>query len=345
MSKSLEGIAVGDPHLESYKFLSNYIENPDDMIYRAMDKAVSYAHEHDINYMFVLGDIYDHPDPSQESQKRFLRYIRDTGLQVHCIGGNHDRTSNNEHSLIMAEFLAKEAYDNVFFYTEPTVIELEGVPVCMMPWPATKTLLKGPGVNVAHITLKGAKSDSGRELTKGEEFTLRSDQYWLIGDLHTNQQTKYVHYVGTMAQKNFGESLPKGFSHFNFKVKGAKLRVRDDFIVTKPPFELVNLRIDSIEDVKNIEPYDPNDIKLYKLKMMGDVVLPTTFRQDYPQVYEIDWGKRKRVVEKDGKKISISGIDKPLRGLRSYLIKEGLTKEEAEQGYIYAKQKLKGITV
>lgn len=343
MSKELDGIAVGDLHLESCKFLSNYMENPDDMIYKAVDKAVEYAHDNGIPYLFILGDVFDHPDPTQDSQKRFLRYVKSTGLDTHIIGGNHDRTSGTEHSLIMAEFLAQEAYDNVHFYTEPKVVNLSGVDVCMMPWPATKTLLKGPGVNVAHITLKGAKSDSGRELTKGEEFKLRSDQYWLIGDLHTNQRTKYVHYVGTMFQKNFGESLPKGFSHFTFKMKNGVLKIKDDFIVTKPPFELINLKIDSIDDLEKIEPYNEKDLKLYKLKMMAEVALPTTFRTDNPQVYEIDYGKRKRIIEKNGKKISISGIDKPLRGLRSFLIKEGLTKEEAEQGYQYAKQQLKEL--
>lgn len=78
--------------------------------------------------------------------------------------------------------------------------------------------------------------------------------------------------------------------------------------------------------------------------MKADIALPTTFRVDNPQVYDIDWGKRKRIVEKNGQKITISGISRPLKGLRTYLIKkEGLTKDEAQQAYVYAKSKLKEV--
>lgn len=336
----LQILCITDLHLLGYKFLDAYVEDTDKFIYKAMQSVADYAKDNGIKHLLITGDVFDNPNPSQEDQKRLLRFLKGLGLHIYIIYGNHDFSSDGKHSLVMSKFFAEESTDKIHVYTEPTLIEIEGIPFSMLPWPYNKSLTKGPCVNCAHITIKGSKSDSGVTMSKGEEIKLRDNQYWIIGDLHTRQKW----YPGTLLQKSFGESLPKGFSHYSIKIKDGKLRVKEDWIVRKPEYELVNLRVDEIGDLDKIEPYDKKNLKLYTLKVSQDVVLPVNYKQKYPNIHNVKYdGKEQAVADKNGEIIDITGISNPLKGIRRFMKKEGLSEKEIKQGYKYIKEKLKRV--
>lgn len=343
MVKELQALAIGDLHISGLGFLEDYIEDPNTVIYQALDNAVSYAKEHGIKYLFILGDIFDHPNPTQDEQKRLLRYLNNTGLEVHAISGNHDVTSEGEHSLIMPEFYTEELKGRVHIYTKPTLVKIEGIPVSFLPWPHTKPLTKRACLNIAHVTLAKAKSDTGMQLKEGYRIKRNPKQFWVIGDLHTYQiYSQRVLYQGMMYQGSFGEMGPKGFGHLTISIKDEALEVDHEFIITKPPFELVKLKIDNIDDFDKIAPYNKDDLVLYKLALGPDVVVPASLRQKYPNILDIDYGKS-RVKKIDGKTISFKGVKNPLEGLRDYLAKEGLNAAEINAALKYSKQKLKEL--
>jgi len=342
--RTAEFVWTGDLHILGLGFLSAYTEDPDGYIYKALDNVVSYAHEHGIKHMIIPGDVFDNPNPSQEDQKRLLNYLKTTGLTVHMISGNHDVTKDQEHSLIMSEFYADDVKNNVNVYVQPKLIKIDGILFAMLPWPHTQILTKKPCVNIAHITLKNSKGDTGRTIAKGDFIKVLENHHWFIGDLHTKQQySKRVSYPGMMYSASFGEMGIKGFTHVTATEKNGTLSINEEYVITKPPFELINLQIATVEDLDKIEPYDKKDLKLYKLKITGDIVTPPLLRVDNPHIYDVEYKNGKTIVTKEGVKISTKGVTNPLRGLRTFLIREGATKEEAECGYQYAKAALKTL--
>jgi calcineurin-like phosphoesterase family protein len=337
----LQAVVITDLHIGGYKFLEDYVEDPDKFIYKAIQSVADYAKDNGIKYMFILGDIFDNPNPTQAMQRRLLKFLKGLGLKIHMIFGNHDYSSDGKHSLVMSEFFAKESSKNLHIYLEPTLIEVEGIPFSMLPWPYSKSLTKGPCINCAHITIKGSKGDTGKTMSKGESIRLRDNQFWMIGDLHTRQK----YYPGTLVQKSFGESLPKGFSHLSVQLKDDKLVVSEDWIVRKPEYELVNLRIDNIGDLDKIEAFDKTNIKLYTLKISQDVVLPANVRQKYPNIHNIKFDGIEKVLDKTGETIDLNGIADPLKGIRRFMKREGLSPEEVKLGYQYINEKLKRMEV
>jgi hypothetical protein len=175
-------------------------------------------------------------------------------------------------------------------------------------------------------------------MAKGEEIKLRENQFWMIGDLHTHQKF----YPGTLLQKSFGESLPKGFSDLSIRLKDNVLTVNEDWVVRKPEYELVNLRVTELGDLDKIKPLDKSDLKLYKIKVAQDVVLPANVKEKYKNIHAIQYdGKERAIEDKKGTVIDISGITDPLKGLRRFMKKEGLSPKEIKKGYAYIQDKLK----
>ena len=80
-----------------------------------------------------------------------------------------------------------------------------------MPWPCEDFNPKA--LNVAHVDVPGAKTDSGRAVTKG----IVSKAPSVIGHIHTMQKVRNTHYSGTLYQTNFGEAQDKYFHHIKFE--------------------------------------------------------------------------------------------------------------------------------
>lgn len=338
-------IALGDLHINGLDLLSAYMRDPNDVIYKTLDGVCRYAHRHGIRYIFQLGDAFHGPNPTQAEQTRLLDFIERSGLKWFFQLGNHDILENNKHSLITTDFVStKLKNDALRVFTKPTQFVLEGIPICILPWPHNKTLLTTPGLTFAHITLKGARLDSGMNLKKGAEIEGGKNGYWWIGDVHGEQRIgNWAHYVGTPYQRTFGEHLPKGFCDATARIENGKLFVKDRFIVQKPPYELVNLIIENDADLEKMKPYTPKDLTLYKLRVRGGYELPGTFRKNNPHVYDVDYGRANRVstVKASPEAQAIRrklDLDNPLHGLHDLLGKFGLSEAEQAQASDFAEK-------
>jgi hypothetical protein len=312
------------------------MRNPSDAIYKVLTDVVRYAKKNNIKHVIQLGDVFHHPSPSQHDQRRLLKFIENSGLSWYIILGNHDILESGKHSLVMSEFHSEKLPERLRIITKPQVIKIEDVPVCFLPWPFKETLLTSPGITCAHITLKGVRLDSGLRLKdKGVEVTHKRG-FWYIGDIHAAQKIEgWGRYVGTPCQRTFGESLPKGFCDCTARIEDGKLKIRDRFVVNKPPYELVNLAVDCADDLDKMKPYDPDDLTLYKLKIQGGFQLPPLFRQQNPHVYDIDYGRatKKPIMTVTGQSAaSVVDSDDPLADLESFLKNKGLNEAQVKRG-------------
>lgn len=291
--KEVDFLAVGDLHLMGLRSLFGPLG--DDYILRSVDKALSYARSNNIKAIIVLGDIFDNPHPTKDVMVKLLTYFySNKDLNFYMILGNHDIENTEIHSLPLFEFLSQsQLLPNLKVYTVPTFERVENIPFCFLPWPHIKlieTKTKRPSItcNIAHIALKGAKANNGRPLTEG--FSLKTNKdYWIIGDLHAYQKyNKKIIYPGTMFQKNFGEGLPKGFLHVTATLSKTKELVGMvwRFKPIDPVFLLENLKIESLEDLEKVE-YNKKSVKLYKLFVSADCVLPQDLLTKYPNIVSV----------------------------------------------------------
>lgn len=335
MVKEVELILIGDPHLLSLnKLFPNLSINPDTFIYKSLETAIEYAIENGIIHVIILGDVFDHPNPEQEDQKRFLDFLLQyKSLKFWIIAGNHDYSDNDGHiSINMSKFVSSvsDQLSHVRFFTNPELVEIEGIPFSFLPWPNCKTLQKN-SVNIAHVEIAGFRTDSGRVLDKGYEIS--KNGIWYIGHLHRRQEP---YYPGNMFQKSFGEPYsPKGFFHCTVRQRNGMLTEKHTYIAVKPPFRLENVKIQEYSDLKFLK--KPNDQRIiqYKLHVKKGIDLPVGFLEDYPNVIDVFGkltNKELSSLEKEGFTIDSEDMEFDfLDSVEYLLLKDGLTNKEVKR--------------
>ena len=275
--KTLEIVFVGDTHFESLNNL--FGEQGDDYIFQCFQNAVDYATTNNVVNIIQLGDIFDRFNPDEATVVRLLQFcMHNHHHNFYFIIGNHDIKSINLHSSRFLEFVARaRLLPNLFIYTTPELKWLDGVPIYFMPWPAlSHEALDHPCLNIAHIKVPNTVDDGGRKLKNLEIDELPdTDDWWIIGDLHTYQRPgPRIIYPGTMFQKNFGETLPKGFVHSFIKYSNKQQRIycKHKYVQTDPPFVLENVIINSAADFRDL----PVNNTRYKLIKKVDIEIPNT---------------------------------------------------------------------
>jgi hypothetical protein len=263
----MEAIGIGDLHLTSPSGkgviggLSAYIKDHDQMVADlVINQPLKYAAKRAIKNVFLYGDISELPRLSYEGQLALLRILRQP-FQFHLITGNHDvfgLEPSLGHSLqIIKEF----GLPNVKVYENPTDVVIEKANVRFLPWPHRK--FHKTALNVAHVDVNGAKSDSGR-LFESDELS-SSNATAVIGHIHTSQRVRNSFYSGTLYQTNFGEHQDKYFHHISYESGDWAV----ENISVKPTYRLHTVEVASRKDLRNIP---ASQFDLVKLVLIDNTV-------------------------------------------------------------------------
>lgn len=239
----MNAIGIGDLHLTSSLGkggLAAYIKDQDPMVARAVIKALKWARDHQTRHVFLYGDVCDGTRLSYEGQLALLKILR-LPFEFHIILGNHDLFSEDPTAGHSLQIIKEFRLPNVFIYEEPTVTKIDGRPVKFLPWPYVD-FEKGM-LNVFHNDVAGAKTDSGRPVTKGSE----SKALAVGGHIHTHQRVRNTHYSGTLYQTNFGEGKAKFFHHIEYD---------GGFVINsipfKPEYTLHTVEVRTKKDLVNV---------------------------------------------------------------------------------------------
>ena len=277
---SFEGIAIGDLHFDKPNLA--YFEDPLSLQLKALRRAYNYASREGIQHIFYLGDICEFERLSEEARVAFLRLLfkyDDFGFHQYIILGNHDYQEKGVHSLQTLIEL-EPRFKHLTITDSRLVVPINGVDVELLSFPHKKAS-KNIGVAFAHYEVHGAKSDSGRVVEDKEKMYENECEY-IQGHLHTPQRVRNHWYPGTLYQLSFGESMPKGFGRFTVKNSAGKAKLsKAEHIQTEPPFQLINIRAKTREDLNAIQ---PSDTIKYKLFAHDDLVLPQGFLDDHPNI-------------------------------------------------------------
>ena len=326
MPKQFDAVLTGDWHLTG---LNKHFQDADERILAEGEKVFQYAVNNGIKTVLIAGDISDKPILPYGTYTGLFNLFEkyDKLLTIIYVAGNHDFENIEKTSMDFMRRLAKSrAFKNLQIVLKPERIEIEGVPVNLLPYPCVKSLSKKQGaLNVAHVEYTGAIGDNGRAIKTKNELKAHKNDFTVSGHIHQYQymKAKRALYCGNPFQKNFGEALPKGFVHLRAILNGDRVDVEHKFVENKPGFILQNVYINDLNDFKKLK-HDSN-IR-YKLHVDPEVPLPADIMLQYPNITGgIVWTGNKTVDHDTIETIKIerAAID-PMFGLKEFLGAEGL---------------------
>lgn len=333
----LKGVSTSDWHLTggiTRLFPHNALQKQLEEI----EKPFKYCIENDINHIFMPGDLSDKARIDEETFIALIALLMkyDKYVSFRYILGNHDFAHVGKTAMDVLEvFIQNSAFKNVHLYRKPTIEKIDGVDVCFMPFPHNETPKNNRGSLVfAHIEEQGALGDNGLPLkSQGLKLKRSKKDFIISGHLHTYQYLKERRTIfnGSLYQKTFGESLPKGFIEFKAKYFDNELKVQHSFVNSNPRFCLQNLKIEDNDQWNTLQ---EGESILYKITVGEDVVIPKGITKQFPNIISLNGVTYKGRTNLDiQEKTSVNDIPKitPLTGLVKYLKRYDLTKQEIKR--------------
>lgn len=335
----LRGIVTADWHVDGM----NKVFPKGDATARQLNeirKIYKYAGDHQIEHVFIPGDLSDKTTLSQSELIQvitlFLQF--DDHFKTYYIGGNHDWHSFDtdgdgevkaKTSLDVLRLLVDNGFlKNLKIFYKPEMLKIDGVNIAMMPFPYNDVPVHAngkPPLVFAHLEAAGAIGDNGRPLKHGNDdaFKRIDGDFILSGHIHLFQHLmkKRFAYCGSPYQKNFGESLPKGFIDFSAKYVKGKLKVDVEFINNKPQFVLEQKLI---QESKDWETLIHDESVRYKILLGEGVVPPKNIMREFPNIVYLN-GAHTSVKTKDDGSVDTSST-LTVQDLPQFSTKTGLTK-------------------
>jgi len=130
--------------------------------------------------------------------------LRDMGVKVHTIVGNHTAYYKNTNQLNAVDLLLRE-YDNVIIYSEPTEVKLDKLKVLFIPWINAENYQKTVNAiettssvcAMGHLELNGFRAHRGHVMEDGMGCELfEKFSHVFSGHYHTRSDNGKIFYLG-----------------------------------------------------------------------------------------------------------------------------------------------------
>ena len=169
-----------------------------------------YMEKHDIKQILHLGDYYDHRKyvnfkALNSNRKVFLDRIRELGIHMDIIPGNHDVFYKNTNDLCSLKELLGHYTSNVNIIMKPKVLDYDGCSIAVVPWINNENYAEytdfirncKASILGAHLELVGFDMMKGMPNTHGMGTEL-FDRFELVmsGHFHTKSNQGNIHYLG-----------------------------------------------------------------------------------------------------------------------------------------------------
>lgn len=173
-----------------------------------------YLLENNITQILHLGDYYDNRKTVNfkalaHNRKIFLEKLREYGITMDIIPGNHDVYYKNTNELNALKELQGHYMNEVNLIMEPTEMNYDGLTIAMVPWinseneketleflSTTKATVVG-----AHLELAGFEMDRGLVCKDGMDAKV-FDRFEtvLTGHFHAKSSQGNIHYLGAQME-------------------------------------------------------------------------------------------------------------------------------------------------
>jgi DNA repair exonuclease SbcCD nuclease subunit len=202
------------------------------------DVFFPYCRKHKIKRVIHAGDYFDHRKYVNykvllRNRRMFLEKLREYGMTMDIIPGNHDVAYKNTNDLCGLHECISLHGDVVNICMEPTVLDYDGLKVGMLPWMNVSNYAQSmefvqscpAPILVAHLELAGFEMMKGapvvasgmsRDYFKGFEMVL-------TGHYHTKSTIDNVHYLGATMELTWADADdPKYFHVLDTKTRKLK---------------------------------------------------------------------------------------------------------------------------
>jgi DNA repair exonuclease SbcCD nuclease subunit len=185
--------------------------------------------EHNIQEVIDLGDTFDKRksimySSLQKCKDYYFGPMRDAGIKLHIIVGNHCIPYKNLTTINSPDLLLKE-YENVSVYPFPEEVVFDGTPILFLPWICAenaseshdKILSTTAAVAFGHLELAGFEMHAG-VVHQGGMASDIFQKFKMVcsGHFHHRASNRNIHYLGCpyeMSWADYGD--PKGFHVFD----------------------------------------------------------------------------------------------------------------------------------
>lgn len=191
------------------------------------DTFFPYCKENSITQVLHLGDYYDNRKQISvkainHNRRIFLDPLRDNGMQMDIIPGNHDVYYKNTNDLCTLKELLGHYMNNIHIIMEPTVLEYDGLKIGMVPWINNENYHSSvdwlqntkSDIVCAHLELNGFEMMKGVKSTSGMDASLfKRFEMVLSGHYHTKSQQGNIHYLGNQMELTWSDCNDPKYFH------------------------------------------------------------------------------------------------------------------------------------
>jgi DNA repair exonuclease SbcCD nuclease subunit len=207
------------------KFLHDYFKQFYDEVF------FPYLKDNDIKVVVDMGDTFDNRRnidlwSLEWAKENYYNKLRDLGITVHTIVGNHTAYYKNTNTVNSVNLLLSE-YKNVIVYSEPTEVKLDNLKVLFIPWinqendQITRNLIQKTSCKcvMGHLELNGFRAHRGHIMEDGmgcELFEKFERVY--SGHYHTRSDNGKIFYLGNPYEMFWNDvNDTRGFHIFDTK--------------------------------------------------------------------------------------------------------------------------------
>jgi DNA repair exonuclease SbcCD nuclease subunit len=251
---------ITDIHLDGRKgslvFWEYFQKFYDDIFFPTLQKQ-------NIKTIINLGDTFDNRkgidfNVWNRIRRHYFDRIRELGITLHMITGNHDVYYKNTNDVNSPELLLSD-YNNIIIYSKPTTVNIEGTDICMLPWINTENrqecldhLEDTPAkIVMGHLELAGFEVSPGMVHEGGmNPDTFTKFKQVFSGHFHHKSKKGNITYLGNPYQMFWSDYKdPRGF-HL-YEPSSNKLRF------VKNPYEIFQkIYYDDADSNFSINPSD-----------------------------------------------------------------------------------------
>jgi len=191
------------------------------------DVFFPYLEEHGIKKILHLGDYYENRTSINfkalnHNRRIFLDVLRDRGIHMDIIPGNHDVYYKNTNKLNALKELLGHYMNEVRIIEKPEVIQYGSLNVALIPWinpeneEKTMQFIKNCTAEViaAHLELAGFEMQKGVKSVGGMSANAFSKfEAVLSGHYHTKSKNDNIHYLGSQMQFFWGDCDDRKYFH------------------------------------------------------------------------------------------------------------------------------------
>ena len=248
-------------------FLDNSAEFYDKIFFPECEK-------HDVKQIVHLGDYYDHRKfvnfkALNHNRKHFLNVLRERGMTMDIIPGNHDTYYKNTNDLNSLKELLGHFMNEVNIIMEPRVMEYGSLRMALLPWINPENYdLSMKFINEckadwlgAHLELTGFEMMRGVTNTHGMDASLfKKFELVLTGHYHCGSRQDNIYYLGSQMEFFWSDAGDeKGFHIVDTETREIEKIVNPYTIFKKVLYDDEKIDYNAIDDLSE---YDKQFVKL-----------------------------------------------------------------------------------